>query len=29
VLWQQTGGRKWQLVFSRRKLREAAERLLA
>lgn len=29
VLWRQTGGRKWQLVFSRRKLKEAADRLLA
>ncbi|HEX7030959.1 MAG TPA: high frequency lysogenization protein HflD [Gammaproteobacteria bacterium] len=29
VLWRQTGGRKWQLVLSRGKLRQAAERLLA
>jgi len=29
VLWRQTGGRKWQLVFSRRKLKDAADRLLA
>lgn len=28
VLWRQTGGRKWQLMFSRGSLREAAERLL-
>lgn len=29
VLWRQTGGRKWQLILTRRKLRETAERLLA
>lgn len=29
VLWRQTGGRKWQLVFSRRKMKETADRLLA
>lgn len=28
VLWQQTGGRKWQLILSRRKLKETADRLL-
>lgn len=29
VLWRQTGGRKWQLLVSRRRLKETAERLLA
>lgn len=29
VLWRQTGGRKWQLVLSRGKLKQAAEKLLA
>lgn len=29
VLWRQTGGRKWQLLMSRRKLRDEARRLLA
>lgn len=29
VLWRQTGGRKWQLMFSRGKLKQAADRLLA
>ncbi len=29
VLWRQTGGRKWQLMFSRGKLKHAADRLLA
>lgn len=29
VLWRQTGGRKWQLVLSRRRLKEAADRILA
>ncbi|HEX6929437.1 MAG TPA: high frequency lysogenization protein HflD [Gammaproteobacteria bacterium] len=29
VLWRQTGGRKWQLMFSRGRLKQAADRLLA
>lgn len=29
VLWRQTGGRKWQLIFARGKLKETVDRLLA